>query len=60
MRLAAYDEHNITISDELEQLKHGNADLYGGTLPPSDQDCELMVAYRLLSEIEHRWNYTHQ
>jgi hypothetical protein len=36
MRLTTYDEHNITISHELEQLKHENALLRGGTLPPSD------------------------
>jgi hypothetical protein len=28
--------------------------------PPSDQNCELRVAYHHLSEAEHRWNYTCQ
>jgi hypothetical protein len=32
----AYDEHNTTISRELEKLKHGNALLHSGTVPPLD------------------------
>jgi hypothetical protein len=60
MCLAAYNEHNTTISNELEQLKHKNALLHSGTLPPSDQDCELKVAYHHLREAEHGWNYARQ
>jgi hypothetical protein len=58
--MAAYDEHHIAISHELEQLKCENALLYGGTLPPLDQDSKLKVAYCHHSETEHRWNYTRQ
>jgi hypothetical protein len=60
MRLTAYDEHNTTISHELEQLKHENALLRSRTLPSSDPDHELKVAYRLLCEVEREWNYTRQ
>jgi hypothetical protein len=28
--------------------------------PPSDQDRELQIAYRRLSEAEHEWHYFHQ
>jgi hypothetical protein len=61
MRLTAYDERNTAISHELEQLKHENALLRSGTLPPSDQDHELKDAYhRRLSKAENGWNYTRQ
>jgi chromosome segregation ATPase len=60
MHLTAYDERNTTISHKLEQLKHENTLLHSGTLSPLDQDHELRVAYRRLSEAEHRWNYTRQ
>jgi hypothetical protein len=60
MCLTAYDEHNTAISHELEQMKQENALFYSGTLPPSNQDRELKVAYHCLSEVEHAWNYTHQ
>jgi hypothetical protein len=60
MRLTAYDEHNITISHKLEQLKQENALLHSRTLPPTDQHHELKVTYCRLSEAEHAWNYTHQ
>jgi hypothetical protein len=58
LSMAAYDEHNITISCELEHMKRENALLCGGTLPPSDQDHELKIACRCLSKAEHGWNYT--
>jgi hypothetical protein len=58
--MATYDEHHITTSCELEQLKRENALLRDGTLPPSGQDCELKVTYHRLSEAEHGWNYTQQ
>jgi hypothetical protein len=57
---AAYDEHIITISRELAQLKCWNDLLCGGTVPPSDQDCELKATYHRLSEVEHGWHYTQQ
>jgi hypothetical protein len=60
MWLAGYDERNTACSHELEQLKHENALLCSGTLPPSDQDHELKVMYRYLNEAEHGWNYAHQ
>jgi cell division protein FtsB len=60
MRLTAYDEHNTSISRELEQLIHENALLHSGTLPPSDQDREWKVTYHRISEAEHGWNYAHQ
>jgi hypothetical protein len=60
MRLTVYDELNITISHELEQLKQENALLHSGRLLPLDQDRKLKVAYRRLNEAEHAWNYTHQ
>jgi hypothetical protein len=49
--MAAYDEHNTTISRDLGQLKHENALFHSGTLPPLDDR---------LSEAEHGLNYTHQ
>jgi hypothetical protein len=57
MCMAAYDERHITISHELTQLKCENDLLHGGTVPPSDQDRELKVTYRRLSEVEHAWHY---
>jgi hypothetical protein len=60
MSMAACDERNTAISRELGQLKHENDLLCSGTLPPSDPDYELNVAYRCLSEVEHGWNYTRQ
>jgi hypothetical protein len=60
MWLTTYDEHNTTISRELEQLKQENALLHSGTLPPLDQDCELKVMYHCLSKAEHVWHYIHQ
>jgi hypothetical protein len=37
-----------------------NALLHSGTLPPSDLDRELNVAYRCLGEAEHAWHYIRQ
>jgi hypothetical protein len=58
MHLTAYDDHATTTSRELESLRHENAILRSSACPPSEQDCELQVAYRRLSEAEHGWNYT--
>jgi hypothetical protein len=60
LSMAAYDEHIITISHELVQLKRENDLLCGGTLPPLDQDRELKVTYHRLSEAERRWHFTQQ
>jgi hypothetical protein len=60
MCMAAYEERHITISRELVQLKCENDLLRGGTVPPLDQDWELNVAYRRLSEAEHTWHYIRQ
>jgi hypothetical protein len=58
MRLTAYEDHATTTSRELECLRHENAILHSSACPPSEQDCELQVAYRRPSEAEHGWNYT--
>jgi hypothetical protein len=60
MHMAAYEEHDTTISCELGQLKHENDLLRGATLPPSDHNHKLKVTYHCLSEAEHGWNYTQQ
>jgi hypothetical protein len=60
IHLTAYDEHSTTISHEHEQLRHENVVLHSGTLPPLEQDHELKVLYRRLSEAEHEWNYNCQ
>jgi hypothetical protein len=60
MHLTTYKEHAIATSLELERLRHENAVIHSGTLPSSDQDHELKVAYRRLSEAENGWNYTCQ
>jgi hypothetical protein len=44
----------------VEGLRHENATLHSGTLPPLGQDRELQDAYRRLSEAEHGWHYTRQ
>jgi hypothetical protein len=41
-------------------LKCENDLLCGGIVPPSDQDRDLKVAYRCLSEVEHAWHYIRQ
>jgi hypothetical protein len=51
--MATYDECHIASSCELTQLKCENDLLCGGTIPPSNQDRELMVVYHHLSEAEH-------
>jgi hypothetical protein len=58
MRLTAYEEHTTATSHELERLRHESAILYSGARLPSEQDCELQVAYRRLNEAEHGWNQT--
>jgi hypothetical protein len=58
MHLTAYEEHTAATSCELERLRHENAVLRSGARPPSEQDRELQIAYRRLSEAEHGWNHT--
>jgi hypothetical protein len=48
------------IKQHVERLRHENATLHSGTLPPSGQDCELQVVYLRLSEAEHGWHYARQ
>jgi hypothetical protein len=55
--MATYEEHHISTSCELAQLKCENDLVYGGTVPPSEQDRVLKVTYRRLSEAEHAWHY---
>jgi hypothetical protein len=57
--MAAYERHTAT-SWELAQLKCENDLLRGGTVPPSEQDQELKVAYHHLSEAKHAWHYIRQ
>jgi hypothetical protein len=59
MLLTAYEECPTTTSGELERLRHENAVLHSCALSPLEQDRELLVAHRHLSEAEHGWNYTH-
>jgi hypothetical protein len=58
--MAAYEEHHITISCELAQLKCENDLLHGGAVPPSNQDQELKATYHYLSEAEHACHYIRQ
>jgi hypothetical protein len=55
--MAAYDKRHIATSCELAQLKCEHDLLHGGIVPASDQDWELKVTYRCLSEAEHTWHY---
>jgi hypothetical protein len=52
--------HSSSLEQHVEELRHANAILHSGMPPPSDQDRELQVAYRRLSEAEHRWHYFRQ
>jgi hypothetical protein len=52
--------HSSSLEQHVEELRRANAILYSGVPPPSDQDRELQVAYRRLSEAEHGWNYFRQ
>jgi RNAse (barnase) inhibitor barstar len=58
--MAAREEGYTATSRELAQLKCENDLLCGGTVPPSEQDRELKVAYRRLSNAEHAWHYIRQ
>jgi hypothetical protein len=52
--------HSSSLEQHVEELRRANAILRSGTPPPSDQDRELHVAYRRLSEAEHGWHYFRQ
>jgi hypothetical protein len=52
--------HSGSLGQHIEELRHANTILHSGTPPPSDQDRELQVAYRHLSEAEHGWHYFRQ
>jgi hypothetical protein len=53
MHLTTYEEHTTATSRKLERLRHENAILRSGVRPPSEQDRELHVAYRQLSDAVH-------
>jgi hypothetical protein len=48
------------LEQHVDGLRHENATLHSGTLPPSGQDRELQVAYCRLSEVEHGCHYARQ
>jgi hypothetical protein len=52
--------HSSSLEQHVEELRRANALLRSGAPPPSDQDRELQVAYRRLSEAEHGWHYCRQ
>jgi hypothetical protein len=52
--------HSSSLEQHVEKLRRANAILRKGVPPPSDQDRELQVAYRRLSEAEHGWHYFRQ
>jgi chromosome segregation ATPase len=52
--------HSSSLEQHVEQLRRANTILRSGAPPPSDQDRELQVAYRRLSEAEHGWHYFRQ
>jgi hypothetical protein len=60
MRLTTYEEHATNTAHELERVRHENAVLRSGALPPLKLDHKLQVTYHRHSEGEHVWNYTRQ
>jgi hypothetical protein len=52
--------HSSLLEQHVEELRRANAILCSGTPPPSDQDRELQITYRRLSEAEHGWHYFRQ
>jgi hypothetical protein len=52
--------HSSSLEQHIEELRCANAILRSVTPLPSDQDRELQVAYRRLSEAENGWHYFHQ
>jgi hypothetical protein len=49
--------HSSSLEQQVEELRRANAILRSGMPPPSDQDRELHITYRRLSEAEHGWHY---
>jgi hypothetical protein len=58
--MAAYEECYTATSWELAELKCENDLLRGFTVPPSEQNRALKVAYCHLSDAEHVWHYIRQ
>jgi hypothetical protein len=52
--------HSSSLEQHIEELRHANTVLRSGAPPPSDQNRELQVTYRRLSEAEHGWHYFRQ
>jgi hypothetical protein len=52
--------HLGSLEEHVEDLRHANAILHSGTPPPLDQNRELQVTYRCLSEAERGWHYFRQ
>jgi hypothetical protein len=52
--------HSSSLEQHIEELRHANTVLRSGTPPPLDQDRELQIAYRRLSDAEHGWHYFRQ
>jgi hypothetical protein len=52
--------HSSSLEQHIEELRRANAILHNSMTPPSDQNRELQVAYRRLSEAEHGWHYFRQ
>jgi hypothetical protein len=52
--------HSSSLEQHVEELRRANTILRSGAPPPSDQDRELQVTYRRLSEAEHGWHYFRQ
>jgi hypothetical protein len=52
--------HSSSLEQHVEKLRRANTILRSGTPPPSDQDRELQVTYRRLSEAEQGWHYFRQ
>jgi hypothetical protein len=52
--------HSSSLEQHIEKLRRANVIPRSGMSPPSNQDHDLQVAYRHLSEAEHRWHYFRQ
>jgi hypothetical protein len=52
--------HLGSLEQHAKELRHGNVILHSSTLPPSDQNRELQVTYRHLSEAKYGWHYFRQ
>jgi hypothetical protein len=52
--------HLGSLEQHVEELRRVNDILHSGTPPPPDQDRELQVMYRQISEAEHGWHYFRQ